>query len=104
MAKATTADTTKKEAAPTPSSTETANATTAGWPVSGAGVTRAASRLTYNGSYWIAYGIVYATVFIAKSIPQDNPIVEGFIAGGKAAIEALNNTQSTAGVAALSAA
>ena len=42
----------------------------------------------------IAYGVVYATVFVARSIPQENPIVEGFIDGGRAAIDALNEAKS----------
>jgi hypothetical protein len=42
----------------------------------------------------LSYGVVYATVFVAKSIPQENPIVEGLIDGGRAAIEALNEAKS----------
>jgi hypothetical protein len=41
----------------------------------------------------MSYGVVYASVFVAKSIPQDNPIVEGFIDGGRAAVEALNEAK-----------
>lgn len=41
----------------------------------------------------ISYGIVYATVFVAKSIPQENPIVEGFIDGGRAAVDAVNEAK-----------
>ncbi|CAL1238811.1 hypothetical protein [Candidatus Methylocalor cossyra] len=37
--------------------------------------------------------MVYASVFLAKSIPQDNPIVEGFIDGGRAAIDAVNEAK-----------
>lgn len=48
------------------------------------------SRFTYTTCYMISYGIVYATVFLAKSLPQNNPIVEGFIDGGRAAIDAVN--------------
>jgi hypothetical protein len=59
-----------------------------------AGVTQSISRFTYTSSYMVSYGIVYATVFIARSIPQDNPIVEGFIDGGRAAIEALNEAKA----------
>lgn len=60
----------------------------------GAGVTHSASRFAYTSSYMVSYGIVYATVFLAKSVPQDNPIVEGFIDGGRAAMEALNEAKT----------
>jgi hypothetical protein len=59
-----------------------------------AGVTQSVSRFTYTSSYMVSYGIVYATVFIARSIHQDNPVVEGFIDGGRAAIEALNEAKT----------
>jgi hypothetical protein len=42
----------------------------------------------------LSYGIVYMTVFVAKSIPQNNPIVEGFVDGGRAALDALNEARS----------
>lgn len=45
------------------------------------------SRVTYAGSYMLAYGAVYAAVFIAQSLPQENPIMHGFRAGGRAAME-----------------
>lgn len=61
----------------------------------GAGVTHSVSRFAYTSSYMVSYGIVYATVFVAKSIPKDNPIVEGFIDGGRAAMEALNEAKAT---------
>lgn len=51
------------------------------------------SRFAYTGSYMVAYGVVYASVFVAKSLPQDNPVMEGFIDGGKAAIDAVNDAK-----------
>ena len=59
-------------------------------------VMRSASRFTYTSCYMVSYGIVYATVFLAKSIPQDNPVVEGFIDGGRAAIDAVNEAKGIA--------
>ncbi len=59
----------------------------------GPDITHSASRFAYTASYMISYGVVYATVFAAKSIPQDNPIVEGFIDGGRAAIDAVNEAK-----------
>jgi hypothetical protein len=59
----------------------------------GAGVSHSVSRFAYTTSYMISYGVVYATVFVAKSVPQDNPIVEGFIDGARAAIDAVNEAK-----------
>jgi hypothetical protein len=47
------------------------------------------SRMTYTGSYILAYGVVYAAVFIAQSLPQENPIMHGFRDGGRAAMDEL---------------
>jgi hypothetical protein len=47
------------------------------------------SRMIYNGSYALAYGVVYATVFVAQSLPQQNPLMHGFRDGGKAAVDEL---------------
>ena len=47
------------------------------------------SRMIYTGSYALAYGVVYATVFIAQSLPQENPIMHGFRDGGQAAMDEL---------------
>lgn len=58
-----------------------------------AGLGNSVSRFAYTSSYMLSYGIVYASVFVARSVPQDNPIVEGFIDGGRAAMEALNEAR-----------
>jgi hypothetical protein len=47
------------------------------------------SRMIYSGSYALAYGIVYATVFVVQLMPQDNPVMHGFHDGGKAAMDEL---------------
>ena len=47
------------------------------------------SRMIYSGSYALAYGVVYATVFIAQSLPQENPVMHGFRDGGRAAMDEL---------------
>jgi hypothetical protein len=60
------------------------------------GLGNSVSRFAYTSSYMLSYGIVYASVFVARSVPQDNPIVEGFIDGGRAAIEALNDARGVA--------
>jgi hypothetical protein len=48
------------------------------------------SRMTYTGSYILAYSVVYAAVFIAQSLPQENPIMHGFRDGGRAAMDELS--------------
>ena len=48
------------------------------------------SQMFYTGSYVLAYGVVYATVFVAQSLPQENPIIRGFRDGGKAAVDELD--------------
>jgi hypothetical protein len=54
---------------------------------------RSFSRLTYTTCYMISYGVVYAAVFLAKSLPQNNPIMEGLIDGGRAAFDAVNENK-----------
>jgi len=49
----------------------------------------AISRTGYMGSYVLAYGVVYATVFVAQSLPQDNAVARGFRDGGRAALDEL---------------
>ena len=49
------------------------------------------SRMTYTGSYVLAYGVVYAAVFVAQSLPQDNPIMHGMRDGGRAAMDQLED-------------
>jgi len=52
---------------------------------------RGMSRWAYNGSYWVSYGVVYATVFVAHSLPQENPVMHGMRDGARAAIDALKS-------------
>ena len=50
----------------------------------------AISHAVYTGSYVLAYGVVYAAVFIAQSLPHENPVMNGFRDGGQAAMEGPN--------------
>ena len=50
------------------------------------------SRMIYSGSYALAYGVVYATVFVAQSLPQDNPVMHGLSDGGRAALDELGGS------------
>jgi hypothetical protein len=45
------------------------------------------SQMIYTGSYALGYGVVYAAVFVARSLPQDNPVMHGFRDGGAAAMD-----------------
>jgi hypothetical protein len=38
-----------------------------------------------------SYGVVYAAVFIAQSLPQENPIMQGFRDGGREAADQLDD-------------
>ena len=46
----------------------------------------AISRMVYTGSYVLAYGIVYGAVFVAQSMPHENPFMRGLRDGGRAAM------------------
>ena len=48
------------------------------------------SRMIYSGSYALAYGVVYAAVLVAQSLPQENPVMHGFRDGGRAAMDELD--------------
>jgi len=48
------------------------------------------SRMIYSGSYALAFGVVYAAVFVTQSLPQDNPVMHGFRDGGTAAMDELS--------------
>ena len=58
----------------------------------GSDTMQAMSRMVYSGSYAMAYGIVYATVFVLQLLPQDNPFMHGFHDGGKAAMDELSRS------------
>jgi hypothetical protein len=60
---------------------------------SDAGIAGSISRLTYTGAYALAYGVVYATVFVARSLPQENPVMHGFRDGGQAAMDELDGLE-----------
>jgi hypothetical protein len=57
----------------------------------GATALESISRMAYTGSYVLAYGIVYAAVLVAQSFPQENPVMQGFRDGGRAAQDELDN-------------
>jgi hypothetical protein len=57
----------------------------------GATALESISRMVYTGSYVLAYGTVYAAVFVARSLPEENPIMHGFRDGGQAARDELGD-------------
>jgi hypothetical protein len=56
----------------------------------GSDMLQTASRIIYSGSYALAYGVVYAALFVAQSLPHDNPVMHGFCDGGAAAMDELS--------------
>ena len=57
----------------------------------GANALESISRMLYTGSYVLAYGVVYAAVFVVRSLPQENPIMQGLRDGGRAAMDELGD-------------
>jgi hypothetical protein len=45
------------------------------------------SKAAYKTSYAVSYGVVFPSVLLAKSVPQDNALVHGLIDGARAAID-----------------
>ena len=54
---------------------------------------RGVSRLAYDSSYWLSYGVVYAAVFVAHSLPRENPLMHGMRDGARAAMDALKSEE-----------
>jgi len=58
----------------------------------GSDMLQTVSRMFYSGAYALAYGVVYATVFVVQSLPQENPVMHGFRDGGRAAMDELGRS------------
>ena len=52
------------------------------------------SRFVYTTCYTLAYGIVFPTVLIARSIPRNNSVVHGLVDGAQAAIDTVDQLKS----------
>jgi hypothetical protein len=61
-------------------------------PNTGSDMLHTVSQMIYSGSYALAFGVVYAAVFVAQSLPQDNPVMHGFRDGGTAAMDELSRS------------
>jgi hypothetical protein len=55
----------------------------------GTGLMRSVSRISYTSAYAISFGIVYTAVFVTQWLPQDNPVMDGFSDGARAAMDSL---------------
>ncbi|MCX7393676.1 MAG: hypothetical protein NTW75_06060 [Planctomycetales bacterium] len=51
------------------------------WPK----ITEMVGKGVYNSAYGFAFGLTFPVVLLAKSIPQNNSIVWGFVDGSRAA-------------------
>ena len=51
------------------------------------GAAQFVSRLFYTTSYTLAYGVVFPSALLARSIPANNAIVQGFVDGAHAATD-----------------
>jgi hypothetical protein len=52
------------------------------------------SRFVYTTCYTMSYGVVFPTVLIAKSIPTNNAVVNGFVDGARAASDMVEQLKS----------
>jgi hypothetical protein len=52
------------------------------------------SSLTYKTCYTVAYGVVFPTMLVVRTIPKDNAAVHGFIDGARAAIDLVEEMKS----------
>lgn len=52
-------------------------------------------QCAYQTGYGLAYGVVFPSMLIARTIPQDNPVVHGFIDGAAAARDLALETKTT---------
>jgi hypothetical protein len=52
------------------------------------------SQFVYTTSYTFSYGIVFPTVLIAKSMPTNNAVVQGFVDGARAAVDMIDQLKS----------
>jgi hypothetical protein len=69
------------------SKTATEHATAVQNAIVGTGLIQTVSRISYTGAYAISFGIVYTAVFVTQWLPQDNPVMDGFSDGARAAMD-----------------
>ncbi len=47
------------------------------------------TRATYTSAYFMAYAAVFTAVLVGRALPRQNPVMQGFGDGGRAARDAL---------------
>ncbi len=52
------------------------------------------SQAAYKTCYGLAFGIVFPTMLIVRSIPKNNAIVHGFVDGAHAAIDSVDEMKA----------
>ena len=60
------------------------------WPK----ITEAVGKGVYHSAYGVAFGVAFPILLLAKSIPQNNSIVWGFVDGARAASKYCDRTFS----------
>ena len=53
-------------------------------------VSRMVSNMVYKTCYGLSYGVVFPSVLLARSLPANNAVVNGFVDGGRAALDMVN--------------
>jgi hypothetical protein len=53
------------------------------------------ARAAYSTCYGISYGLVFPSVLIARSIPQNNPLVHGLVDGAHAARDMISEMKAS---------
>jgi hypothetical protein len=56
------------------------------------------SRTVYKTCYSVAYGVVFPSMLLARSIPKNNAAVHGFIDGAHAAIDMVEEMKAKSAV------
>jgi hypothetical protein len=60
------------------------------WPK----ITEAVGKGVYNSAYGVAFGVTFPILLLAKSLPQNNSLVWGFVDGARAASKYCDKTFS----------
>jgi hypothetical protein len=55
---------------------------------------RFTSRFAFTTCYTFSYGVVFPTVYLARSIPRNNAVVQGFVDGAQDAIHRVDQLRS----------
>jgi hypothetical protein len=56
------------------------------------------TKLAYNTCYAVSYGVVFPSVLIARSVPQNNALVHGLVDGAHAAMDMVDEMKRSKAV------